>query len=137
MTGESLIRATLTSFLEKLKLDAWFTEHGVRLLMENQMDLLGQIDEVLASSTGLALIVKAPEAENNRSAFTLTLELLALENPILNRARPEAVTALEAIWHAALALDGADAMLRRIEHTEDPEGGLFQARATFTTLIAR
>lgn len=81
MTGESLIRATLTSFLEKLKLDAWFTEHGVRLLMENQMDLLGQIEEVLASSTGLALIVKAPEAENNRSAFTLTLELLALETP--------------------------------------------------------
>ena len=111
------IQALLAWLKETLDADPWYAEHGV------------------AVGTGCALILRAPRAENNRPALNVSVELLALENPTLNRARPQAATALDAAWHAALALDGPNLMLRTVEHA--PQDGLFQATATLDTIVSR
>ena len=115
--------------------DPWYAEHGVPVLVENQLDLLSEVERTVLSGTGCALILRAPRAENNRPALNVSVEVAALENPTLNRCRANAATALDAAWHAALALDGATLMLRPVEHA--PVEGLFQATATLDTIVTR
>ena len=118
-----------------LDADPWYAEHGVDVLIENQLDILSEVERAVLSGTGCALILRAPRAENNRPALNVSVEVAALENPTLNRCRANAATALDAAWHAALALDGANLMLRTVEHA--PVEGLFQATATLDTIVTR
>lgn len=129
------IQSLLSWLKATLDADPWYAEHGVAVLIENQLDILSEVERAVLSGTGCALILRAPRAENNRPALNVSVELLALENPTLNRCRPQAATALDAAWHAALALDGPNLMLRTVEHA--PQDGLFQATATFDTLVTR
>lgn len=115
--------------------DPWYAEHDVPVLVENQLDILSEVERTVLSGTGCALILRAPRAENNRPALNVSVEVAALENPTLNRCRANAATALDAAWHAALALDGANLMLRTVEHA--PVEGLFQATATLDTIVTR
>ena len=102
------------------------------LLIENTGDILYIVESALAEA-GLALILKVPRAEAETPAFRVSLELLALENPTLNRARANLATALDIVWHAALALRGDQFSVQRIEHTETEFG--FQARAVLEAFI--
>lgn len=118
-----------------LEADPWYAEHGVPVLVENRLDILSEVERTVLSGTGCALILRVPRAENNRPALNVTVEVAALENPTLNRNRANAATALDAAWHAALALDGANLMLRTVEHA--PVEGLFEATATLETIVTR
>lgn len=117
---------TLLAWLKAtLDADPWYAEHGVNVLIENQLDILSEVERAVLSGTGCALILRAPRAENNRPALNVSVELLALDNPTLNRARPQAAT----------ALDGPNLMLRTVEHV--PQVDLFQATATLDTIVSR
>ncbi len=129
------IQNLLAWLKETLDGDPWYAEHGVPVLVENQLDILSEVERTVLSGTGCALILRAPRAENNRPALNVSVEVAALENPTLNRCRANAATALDAAWHAALALDGANLMLRTVEHA--PVEGLFQATATLDTIVTR
>ena len=133
--GENVVRDLLVWLRDHLSEDPWYAEHGVPLLIENQKDILAEVEELLATTTGIAVVLKVPRAENNRPALNVTLELRVLENPLLNRCRANAATALDVAWHAALALDGPAAMLRTVEHVEDE--ALFIASATLDCVIQR
>ena len=115
--------------------DPWYAEHGVPVLMENQLDLLSEVERTVLSGTGCALILRAPRAENNRPALNVSVEVAALARQRLRVGFSSAATALDAAWHAALALDGANLMLRTVEHA--PVEGLFQATATLDTIVTR
>ena len=133
--NDTPIHRLLAWLRDTLGQDPWYAAHGVPILVENRLDILAEVERAVLSATGCALILRAPRAENNRPALNVTLELLALENPTLNRCRAEAATALDAIWHAALALDGPNLMLRTVEHAAD--GDLFEARAAFDCIVTR
>ncbi len=131
--GENVIIDLLVWLRDTLLQDAWYAEHGCKILIENQKDILYEIEKAVAGTTGCVMILKAPRAENNRPAINVSLELMVLENPTMNRTKANAATALDVAWHAALALDGPNMILRTIEHTELDT--LFQARATLDCII--
>lgn len=130
--GEDIIKQFLEQVKTRLEQDPWYAEHRVPILIENIGDILHIVETNLAK-TGIALLLKVPKAEATTPAFILTLELLALENPTLNRHRANLATALDTIWHAAIALRGQDFSLKTIEHQEADFG--FQARASLEALV--
>lgn len=79
------IQSLLDWLKATLDADPWYAEHGVAVLIENQLDILSEVERAVLSGTGCALILRAPRAENNRPALNVSVELLALENPTLNR----------------------------------------------------
>lgn len=133
--GENVVQDLLVWLRDHLQGDPWYAGHGVPILIENNRDILYEIENALRGKLGIALVLKVPRAENNRPALNVTLELLAVESPTLNRTRADSATALDVAWHAALALDGASAMLRFVEH--DEEGPLLKARAQLECVISR
>ncbi len=133
--GENVIIDVLVWLRDTLCQDGWYAEHGVAILIENQKDILYEIEKTVSGTTGCVMVLKAPRAENNRPALNISLELMILENPTMNRVKANAATALDVAWHAALALDGPNMMLRTVEHTE--VDNLFQARATLDAIVMR
>jgi hypothetical protein len=131
--GEDIIRQFLKQVLDILKKDRWYAEHNIPLHIENTGDILYLVETALASC-GIALIIKAPRAVAETPAFRITLEVMVLENPSLNRTRANMATALDVAWHAALALRGAAFSLQNIEHDEQEFG--FRARATLEAMIS-
>lgn len=133
--GETVVRDLLEWMAAHLREDPWYATHGVTILVENQLDILYQIKLAVSSKTGIALVLKASRVENMRPKLSVTLEGLAIENPTLNRNRANAATALDVASHLAIALDGPCAMMKFLEHSEDPP--LFKSRVVFDTLIDR
>lgn len=130
---ENPTRQVLAWLKEVLTADGWFAEHFVTILVENQRDIVYELEQVIAGNTGCCLILKVTRVTNNRPAYDVDFELLAVENPTLNRARAGSATAADVVWHAAQSLDGDHAMLRTVEQTE--VANLFQARATMACVI--
>lgn len=131
--GEDIIRQFLDQVLAILKKDRWYVEHAIPLHIENTGDILYIVESALASC-GIALIIKVPRAVAETPTFRMTLEVMVLENPSLNRTRANMATALDVAWHAALSLRGASFCLQTIEHNEQEFG--FQARATLEAMIS-
>lgn len=129
MTGENIPRQFLHALRSQMAEDGWYAEHDVTLIVENQADILYTLEKTISGAMGCCIVLKVPRAQNERPAWRLTFEVLAIENPTTNRTKANHATAEDAVWHAAVALDGSDYMLRTIEHTEVEH--LFQARATF------
>ena len=130
--GEDIIRQFLEQVKARVLADGWLDQHAVPVHIENTGDILYEVEKALAGA-GIALILKAPRAVAETPAFIITLELLALESPTLNRGRANAATALDTVWHVALALRGGDFNLKTIEHQEAEFG--FQARATLEAMV--
>lgn len=130
--GEDVIQQFLDTVKGRLEADAWYAEHKVPIYIENVGDILYQVQTALGKA-GIALLLKVPRATAETPAFRVELELLALENPTLNRHRADRATALDTVWHAALALRGEDFSVKSIEHNEAEFG--FQARATLEALV--
>lgn len=110
--------------------DPWFTEKGVRLLIQDDGELGDLIGRGLLPLEAPLLLISLSEIEGNSPDVILHFALTVLEDPLANRARAGFDTALGIAWHAARLLDGSTYHFDRIT-CQLNEDGLFQAVAAF------
>lgn len=123
-------------FVDRLKANAFMTEHEIAIIPENAGDLEFQVDSAIGKF-GTCLIVATPKLTyfgKNESGTVWRVEDLSLivsEIPTTNRGRANYATAMSTAVQAAEILNGNECIPKTI--TQQDTNGLINVTATFLT----
>lgn len=116
---------------------------GCTAIAEDQLDIGNAIAKQLQTVKGVCIIVVTPKADRiggdlPGGGIPVQIEELtisAIEMPTLNRARPGAITALQAAERIGRILAAPGRLFQTIHQTADEHSGTLSAAAIFKTTI--
>lgn len=123
-------------FVDRLKANAFMTEHEIAIIPENAGDLEYQVDSAIGKF-GTCLIVATPKLSyfgRNEDGTVWRVEDLSLivsEIPTTNRGRANYATAMSTAVQAAEILKGSECIPKTI--IQQDTNGLITVTATFLT----
>lgn len=126
----SPLRTLQETVRDLLAADPWFTEHRVRILIQDEGSIKDLVDGATLPLEGPLLVVAITDVQPNPPGFIVSLDLIATENVIVNRSHAGFATALDVAWRTTQILTQPDFTPERLSHEMNTDG-LFQAVASF------
>ena len=114
----------------------WFSIHNVEIIEQDSQALRFLLMKTVNQLKGVSVVVGVDGLRNNYPAIEVDLTITAAESVLVNRAKPNSVTAIDAIQAAIAVVDGEWWQFQSMEHNSSGSG-ILVATANFKGLVER